>query len=111
MKNLLTESPSWKLLEQHFQQIKNNSLRTMFREDPSRGNRFCVEDLGIYFDFSKHRINDGTLGCFFSLPGKEVWMKKLKPCLRATGSTLPKTGLFFIPLCGRRKDLSSCSMA
>jgi glucose-6-phosphate isomerase len=67
MKNSLTESPAWKLLESHFQDIKSISLRTMFGEDDARGSRFSMEDLGIYFDYSKHRINSRTMDLLFQL--------------------------------------------
>jgi len=67
MKNQLTESPAWKLLEKNFREIKSTTLRSLFSHDPTRGERFVVKDLGIYFDYSKHRINDQTLGQLFQL--------------------------------------------
>ncbi len=67
MKNQLTESPTWKSLENHFQAIRNTSLRTMFGQDAARGETFCIKDLGIYFDYSKHRITAETMGLLLQL--------------------------------------------
>jgi glucose-6-phosphate isomerase len=78
MKNSLTESPAWKLLESHFQDIKSTSLRTMFSEDDARGSRFSMEDLGIYFDYSKHRINSVTLDLLFQLARERGLSDKIK---------------------------------
>ena len=36
-------------------------LRTLFAEDPGRGERFAVEAAGLYLDYSKNRITDETL--------------------------------------------------
>jgi glucose-6-phosphate isomerase len=67
MKNQLTELPTWKSLENHFQAIRNTSLRTMFGQDAARGETFCIKDLGIYFDYSKHRITAETMGLLLQL--------------------------------------------
>jgi len=62
MANNLKGTSAWKALEKHYQEIKGRSLRELFIEDSSRGERLRVQDLGIYFDFSKHRITSETLG-------------------------------------------------
>ena len=67
MKNRLTESPAWKSLENHFRAVKDISLRTLFSEDPSRAERFRLQDAGIYFDYSKHRITSETMALLFAL--------------------------------------------
>ena len=67
MKNNLTESPSWKLLENHFQGIKNTSLRTLFSGDDTRGSSLSLEKEGIFFDYSKHRVVRETLDLLFQL--------------------------------------------
>jgi glucose-6-phosphate isomerase len=36
-------------------------LRTLFAEDPERGERMAVDDLGIYLDYSKNRITGETI--------------------------------------------------
>ena len=61
MRSQLTETPIWKLLESHFQSMKNTTIKSLFSEDATRAERFRIEDLGIYFDYSKHRVNGETL--------------------------------------------------
>jgi len=63
----LAKTNAWKSLETHFQEMKNTSIRSLFSDDESRGTRLRIEDLGIYFDYSKHRINDDTLRFLFQL--------------------------------------------
>jgi glucose-6-phosphate isomerase len=57
----LTGRPAWKALQDHYQEIRNVHLRTLFSEDPRRGERFAVEAAGLYLDYSKHRITDETM--------------------------------------------------
>jgi glucose-6-phosphate isomerase len=63
----LTQSPAWQALAQHFQQVKDQHLRTLFANDPQRGTRLSLEDVGIYFDYSKNRITDETLKLLLQL--------------------------------------------
>lgn len=57
----LKEMPEWKALEAHFEEIRKEHIRNMFAEDPERAERFTVTAEGIYFDYSKHRINSRTM--------------------------------------------------
>ena len=57
----LTQQPAWQALTSHFQQVRDIHLRTLFGEDPRRGERLSVEAIGIYLDYSKNRITDETL--------------------------------------------------
>src|SRR5260370_16081036 len=57
----LTGRPAWKALQDHYQEIRNVHLRTLFSEDPRRGERFAAEAAGLYLDYSKHRITDETM--------------------------------------------------
>lgn len=67
MSTELTNLKSWKLLEEHFEEIKSNHLKTLFEKDPDRGQRLVIKDEGIYFDYSKHRITDKTLDLLLRL--------------------------------------------
>ncbi|NOY49357.1 MAG: glucose-6-phosphate isomerase [Chlorobi bacterium] len=58
---------SWKNLEKHFDEIKNVHIKTLFAEDKNRAKRFTLNETGIYFDFSKHRITGETLDLLFKL--------------------------------------------
>ena len=53
--------PAWKALEAHAQTMRGQHLRTLFAQDPRRGERLAVEAAGIYLDYSKNRITDETL--------------------------------------------------
>jgi glucose-6-phosphate isomerase len=58
---LLTRRPEWTALAEHYAKIKDVHLRTLFAEDPRRGERLSAEGAGLYLDYSKHRITDETL--------------------------------------------------
>ena len=57
----LTARTAWKALQDHYQEIRNVHMRTLFSQDPHRGERFAVEAAGLYLDYSKHRITDETM--------------------------------------------------
>src|SRR3954471_21515731 len=57
----LTRRPAWSALQEHHRQLRDVHLRTLFAEDPARGERLTLDALGLYFDYSKHRITDETL--------------------------------------------------
>src|SRR5579859_3054790 len=57
----LTDRPEWRALEEHYKQVKDLHLRTLFTEDPKRGERFTLEAEDIYLDYSKNRITQETL--------------------------------------------------
>jgi len=42
-------------------------LRDLFANDPKRGERLTAEAVGIYFDYSKHRITDETMRLLLQL--------------------------------------------
>ncbi|MDR2012939.1 MAG: glucose-6-phosphate isomerase [Rhodanobacter sp.] len=57
----LTARPQWRALHRHWARQKDIHLRELFAADPQRGERLTAEAAGIYFDYSKQRINDETL--------------------------------------------------
>ncbi|MEJ5246157.1 MAG: glucose-6-phosphate isomerase [Caldilinea sp.] len=57
----LTASPTWRQLEEHAKAIRSVHLRDLFAADPARGERMVIDALGLYFDYSKHRVTDETL--------------------------------------------------
>jgi len=63
----LTELPAWQALEAHFPRVRKIHLRKLFADDPTRGKRMTAEAIGIYFDYSKHRISDETLKLLLQL--------------------------------------------
>lgn len=63
----LMERASWKVLEEHYHKIRDVHLRSLFADDPKRGERLVAEDIGIYFDYSKNRITDETIRLLVNL--------------------------------------------
>ena len=63
----LTKRAAWTALEAHYSRIKDVHLRTLFKDDPQRGDRLLTEACGIYFDYSKHRITDETIRLLLQL--------------------------------------------
>src|SRR5215469_5103613 len=51
----------WRDLKDHHAAMQGLHLRTLFADDPARGQRMTAEAAGIYLDYSKNRINDATL--------------------------------------------------
>jgi len=63
----LTQRPAWKALEANFKIVRELHLRSLFADDPKRGERMTVEALGLYLDYSKNRITDDTLKLLIQL--------------------------------------------
>jgi glucose-6-phosphate isomerase len=58
---MLKDKPAWQALEKHYRKIQGVHLRSLFADDPHRGERMAVEGAGIYLDYSKNRITDETI--------------------------------------------------
>jgi len=56
-----TDLPAWKALAAHFPSLRERHLRTLFREDPARGERMTAEAGGLFLDYSKNRVTGETL--------------------------------------------------
>ena len=63
----LTERQAWKVLEAHYQKIRELRLGQLFAEDPKRGERMTAEAVGLYLDYSKNRVTDETLKLLLQL--------------------------------------------
>jgi glucose-6-phosphate isomerase len=57
----LTALPAWQALATHAEQVRDVHLRSLFANDPLRGERLAVEAAGLYLDYSKNRITDETV--------------------------------------------------
>jgi glucose-6-phosphate isomerase len=68
----LTQRKAWKSLEAHYRKISRSHLRTLFAEDPKRGERFTAEAVGIFLDYSKNRITDETLSLLIQLANESA---------------------------------------
>lgn len=63
----LTRRKAWSALKAHHKRIAPLHLRKLFADDPKRASRFTREAVGIYFDFSKNRIQEKTLKLLLQL--------------------------------------------
>ncbi len=57
----LIEQPAWQALAAHHADTGHTHLRDLFAADAERGQRYTLEAVGLYLDYSKNRINDRTL--------------------------------------------------
>ena len=55
------ETKSWKLLQEHFEEMKNVSMKDLFAEDPKRFEKYCLAVPEMIVDFSKNIITDATI--------------------------------------------------
>jgi glucose-6-phosphate isomerase len=63
----LTQRAAWIALGRHLEEVRGMHLRTLFAEDPARGQRMTAEAAGLYLDYSKNRVNDETLRLLVAL--------------------------------------------
>ena len=54
-------------MEEHYRKIRNVHLRSLFADDPLRGERLAAEGAGLYLDYSKNRITDETIRLLVNL--------------------------------------------
>ena len=63
----LMDQAAWKALDAHYAQVRGMSLRALFANDPTRGERMTAEAVGVRFDYSKNRITEETLSLLVQL--------------------------------------------
>ena len=63
----LTKLSAWQSLETHYTKVRELHLWNLFADDPNRGKTMTAEAIGIYFDYSKHRITNETLKLLLQL--------------------------------------------
>ena len=56
-----TTTSSWKKLQDHFQNEKNNRIQDHFQNDPNRFDQFSIQWEDFLVDFSKNRLSKETL--------------------------------------------------
>jgi len=78
----LTSKASWQALEEHQLKIKDVHLRKLFEDDPKRGERLVADAIGIYFDYSKHRITDETLNLLVQLARESGLQERIDAMFR-----------------------------
>jgi len=63
----LRQRPAYQALEGRLDAQRNRHLREFFADDPTRGARLHEVVEGIYFDYSKNRVDDTTLRLLLEL--------------------------------------------
>jgi glucose-6-phosphate isomerase len=57
----LLQRPAWNLLADHFHDLSVKHMRDLFAEDPQRGTTMTCAAVGLYLDYSKHRVTHQTM--------------------------------------------------
>ena len=63
----ITQTPEWKALRDHYEQIERAHLRDLFADDPTRGQTMTLEVDGFYLDYSKNRVTGKTIRLLVAL--------------------------------------------
>ncbi len=58
---------AWKKLQSHYEEIKSEKIKDMFREDPGRFHEFSLEFPDMLVDYSKNIITQKTMALFMEL--------------------------------------------
>ena len=58
---------AWAALRAHHEKVRDVHLRTLFADDPGRGERLALEAASLYLDYSKNRVTDETLRLLLAL--------------------------------------------
>lgn len=70
-----TSTTAWNELQNHFETMKNLSMRKMFQEDTLRASKFHIKWNDFLIDYSKNRINQETMDLLVKL-ANEVHLKE-----------------------------------
>lgn len=76
----LNRSATWKVLEEHFEEIGQSHMRDMFERDPERFEKFSLKLNDILFDYSKNIIDSRTMEYLHRLADDcdiEQWINKM----------------------------------
>ena len=70
-----TSTTAWNEIQNHFETMKNVSMKNMFEEDSSRASKFHIKWNDFLIDYSKNRINQETMDLLVKL-ANEVHLKE-----------------------------------
>jgi glucose-6-phosphate isomerase len=71
----VANSTAWTNLQSHYEKVKGLQMRDLFAQDGKRGEKMVLDAVGIYLDYSKHRVTDETLNLLLQL-AKDCGLKK-----------------------------------
>jgi glucose-6-phosphate isomerase len=66
----ITETPEWQRLADHHRALAGVHLRTLFADDPTRGEAMTVEAGDLLLDYSKNRLIAETIGLLAALAAR-----------------------------------------
>ena len=78
----LAQLPAWQTLQANYNQVKDVHLRTLFAQDPLRGERLTQEAEGLYLDYSKNRITDQTVRLLVELANESGLRERIEAMFR-----------------------------
>ncbi len=64
---MLTDLPTWQSLQEHFEAMQQVHMRDLFAQDKARFESYSLETCGLFFDYSKNRVQQATLDLLFQL--------------------------------------------
>ena len=70
-----SQTKAWEALHNHYQEMKNNSIKEMFLQDDDRAEKFQIQWNDFLVDFSKNNINKQTVELLLDLVG-EIGLKE-----------------------------------
>jgi glucose-6-phosphate isomerase len=78
----LTQRKAWLALKANYKSVKPLHLKGLFAKDPKRAEKFTVEALGIYLDYSKNRITEKTLKLLLDLAKESGLQQRIDAMFR-----------------------------
>jgi len=78
----LTERPAWTALKSNADALRGVHLRSLFADDPARGERFTAEAAGLFLDYSKNRITAETLNLLIGLANESGLAERIAAMFR-----------------------------
>ena len=74
----LTESPAWRALAAHRDQMTSVHVRDLFAADTKRFDTFSLQVEDILVDYSKNRVTSETMSLLFALARQMDWFRGLR---------------------------------
>ena len=88
----ITGQPEWQRLADHHAAVAGVHLRTLFADDPKRGETMTVEAGDLFLDYSKNRVTAETIGAAGGAGGAgRPRPAASRRCGGGSGSTPPST--------------------
>jgi len=72
------ELPAWQALGEHYNEVKDHSLRALFAADDKRFERFQTAGAGIFLDYSKNHLSEKTHQLLLSLATQSKLEQKIE---------------------------------